>query len=98
MATFALENSVMIPVEQDGSSSYRRALADRVQTEIREGHRQIVLDCSNWKELDLLLLSAVVKCADTCSQMRADFELANLKPTLKSVVDALHLSKRLNLA
>jgi anti-anti-sigma regulatory factor len=98
MATFAIENSVMIPVEQNGSTDYRRSLAGRVQAELDQGSRQIVLDCSNWKELDLLLLSAVVKCADICSAKAAEFELANLKPTLKSVVDALHLSKRLHLA
>lgn len=77
--------------------AYRRELRAGIGKAVDQGERKIVVDCSSWQELDLILLSALVDCAAVCDERGVSFELEHLAEDLRSRIDALRLSERLGL-
>lgn len=86
-----------IRLQSNSGTDYRRELRDGVGTALDQGERRIVVDCSSWLELDLIVLSALVYCAKACDEQGAVFELESLRPDLWSRIDALRLGARLGL-
>jgi len=62
------------------------------------GVNRVVIDCSEWADLDLMVLSSLVACATTCSEKGVEFELENLGAAVRSGVHALHVADRLGIA
>jgi anti-anti-sigma regulatory factor len=86
-----------IRFQADPRIGYRREVRRRVAAALDRGERGIVVDCSSWSDLDLILLSALVDCATICEERGADFELENLTNELRARIEALHLGDRLHL-
>jgi anti-anti-sigma regulatory factor len=86
-----------IAIAGDRAVGYRRELRIRVLDALERGERHIVVDCLALSDVDLLLLSALVDCAATCGEQKAQFQLENLRVDLKSRIDALRLAGRLGL-
>jgi hypothetical protein len=57
-----------------------------------------VVDCNDWKRLDLGVLSALIHGAKACASRGASFEVVNLAKELRSDIDALRLTHRLGLS
>ena len=62
------------------------------------GKKHVVLDCSQWKKLDLMVLSALVRCADVFSSRGATLEIVNLSNEIHASIRELRLHHRLRLA
>lgn len=86
-----------IELERQPTQSYRRELPLRVSDALRRGDRRVVVDCSAWSQLDLIVLSALVSCARRCDEEGAEFELENLDGTMRTRILALSLGERLRL-
>ena len=86
-----------IRLQTDSSITYRRQLRHGIGQALISGERRIVIDCSSLVELDLILLSVLVDCANACEQHGARFELAKLQHGLRSRIAALRLSDRVGL-
>ena len=61
------------------------------------GQSRIVVDCAAWRQLNLMLLSALVACADACADRDTMFELLNLSDDMRHKIEALRLADRLGL-
>jgi hypothetical protein len=86
-----------IALEAHPNQSYRRELLVRVADALSRGDRRVVVDCSAWSQLDLIVLSALVSCARRCNDGGAEFELENLDEAMRSRIRALSLGDRLGL-
>ena len=75
----------------------RRTLHEEVRTALALGCEQIVIDCAGWLELDLPLLSVLVRCARDCAANGATLEIANLGQNIRADIEALRLGGRLGL-
>lgn len=76
---------------------YRRFLRSTILGALDRGHQHVVVDCDEWKRLDLGVLSALIHGAKVCTARGASFELVNLAKDLRSDIDALRLTARLGL-
>ena len=76
---------------------YRRVLRSAIMAALECGHQGVVVDCGEWRRLDLGVLSALIHGAKACSSRGASFELVNLAKELRSDIDALRLTGRLGL-
>jgi len=83
----------------DGSAALasRRQLKRTVSAAIEEGSQRVVLDCSRWARMDLVLLSTLVYCANTCTEAGVTFEMQNVARDLLASIDSLHLRSKLHL-
>jgi anti-anti-sigma regulatory factor len=86
-----------IRLATDFDDGYRRFLRSTISTALDRGHRQVVVDCGEWKRLDLGVLSALIHGAKACAVRGASFELVNLAKELRSDIEALRLTGRLGL-
>jgi anti-anti-sigma regulatory factor len=77
--------------------SERRQFRASVIEALCRGDRDVVVDCSEWRQLDLLMLSALVDCAELCAAQNAEFALDNLAADVRSRIVALSLGSRLGL-
>lgn len=87
----------LIPILPEPTISYGRQFGRTVLDALDEGKRHVVVDCAGWQRLDFVLLSALVKCADTFNKRGAVLELVNLSPELAANIRELRLQKRLNI-
>lgn len=97
MSTIALSSataSYHVTLAPESGSHYPRALRDDVARALTTGERHVVIDCSDWRELDLRVLSALVRCARACGEIGAGFELVNLDENLKADLRDLRLEGR----
>jgi anti-anti-sigma regulatory factor len=76
---------------------YRRVLRSAISAALDRGHQRVVVDCDDWRRLDLGVLSALIHGAKACTARGASFELVNLAKDLRSDIDALRLTGRLGL-
>jgi len=90
--------AVRIKLESNRSPMYRRGLRERVTGALEEGLQHVIIDCSSWADLDLLMLSAVVGCANACRERGAYFRIENLRTSLHSEIASLHLAERIGLS
>lgn len=77
------------------SGAYGRQFGRTVLAALDNGARHVVVDCSEWRKLDVVLLSALVRCADVFSSRDALFELVNLTPEMRANLRELRLQNRL---
>lgn len=75
----------------------RRRLRNLVSEALQQGKRRVIVDCEEMSDLDLMLLSALLTCATTCTSHAAQFELANLRSDLRSRIEALQLASSLGI-
>ncbi len=87
----------LIRLKSNPSREYRRTLVVQVNLALGLGCRRVVIDCSAWKQLDLIVLSALVCCARTCEEHRVEFELENLPNEMRGRIIALSLADRLGI-
>lgn len=93
----ATHSAYRVSLQAKPGLAYRRELRHGIGQAVDQGKRSIVVDCSSWQELDLILLSALVDCAAVCDERGVSFELEHLAEDLRSRIDALRLSERLGL-
>lgn len=86
-----------IRLEAQPSPAYRRNLVRSVIDAMDRGDSRIVIDCAAWRQLNLVLLSAIVGCADACAERDAAFELANVSDDMRRHIEALMLADRVGL-
>src|SRR5262245_12488963 len=91
------EAGIRIRLESQPCASYRHELRRSVVGAIERGEKRIVIDCDEWRQLDLVMLSALVGLAVRCAEQGVLFELTSLDPDLQSRIEALRLSSRLGL-
>ena len=94
MSEHAVYHVVLAP---ENSVDYPRTLRDRVVRALDDGERHVVIDCREWRQLDLLVLSALVRCARACCEFGAGFELINLRDHLRADLRELRLDERLGI-
>jgi anti-anti-sigma regulatory factor len=75
-----------------------RELGKAVVAALALGQRHVVLDCSQWRKLDLMVLSCLVRCADVFSSSGATLEIVNLPHDVHAAIRELRLDRRLRLA
>ena len=80
-----------------GKPTEHRELKRSVLAALDQGQQRIVVDCSQWSELDLSALSTLVSCARVCGQRGVEFDVANLGSHLRATIHALRLGSRLGL-
>jgi anti-anti-sigma regulatory factor len=75
----------------------RHEVIQAVEAAVAKGGHRIVLDCSNWPDVDLLVLSALLRCAEECARSRAEFELINVRADISERIRTLGVAHRLRL-
>jgi len=86
-----------IQLAGDSDDGYRRFLRSSILAALDRGHRTVIVNCDQWKRLDLGILSVLIHGAKACAVHGASFELVNLAKELRSDIDALRLTARLGL-
>ena len=81
----------------DFDDGYRRFLRSAILTALDRGYQRVIVDCDEWRRLDLGILSALIHGAKACAVRGASFELVNLAKDLRSDINALRLAGRLGL-
>ena len=84
-----------VVLDPESSDDYPRSLRDDVVRALGEGERRVVIDCRDWRQLDLRVLSALVRCARACCELDAGLELINLRDHLRADLRELRLDARL---
>src|SRR5262245_42796772 len=72
-----------------------RQLRARVIEALEGGGKHVIIDCDEWRDLDVVTLSALVYGASACRAHGATFELQNLSGEMRSHIEALRLGERL---
>jgi anti-anti-sigma regulatory factor len=84
-----------VVLDPESSIDYPRSLRDDVVRALGHGERRVVIDCREWRQLDLRVLSALVRCARACCELGAGLELINLRDHLRADLRELRLDSRL---
>jgi hypothetical protein len=90
-------NQYTVSVSDVPDYSYRRELCTRIIGALENGKRRIVVDCTNWHQLDFALLGALIRCSRAAAVQGAAFELVNLAGNLRANIHDLCLEERLGL-
>lgn len=90
-------NGTQFSIPSLRSSRQGRLLLGSVKQALDVGDRHVVIDCAEWIQLDLGMLSTVIQCASRCRERGADFELVNLSDELRRAVHDLLLATRLGI-
>jgi anti-anti-sigma regulatory factor len=85
-------------VEPDLAGLSTREFVESVLGFRERGASHIIMDCSQWRKLDLAVLSALVRCADALSRRGATLEIVNLTQEMRAAIRELRLHNRLRLA
>lgn len=97
-ATLMSEQSAYhVVLTSEGGAGYSRQLRESVVRALGDGERRVIIDCRDWLQLDLRVLSALVRCARACLDLGAGFELINLREHLRADLHELRLDSRLGL-
>ena len=72
-----------------------RQLRSRVLEALEGGGEHVIIDCDEWRALNVVMLSALVHSASACKARGATFELQNLSREMRSHIEALRLEERL---
>ena len=91
------ETKIGTALEMCAEPRTRRVLREDVRIAVASGRQRIVIDCTNWSELDLPLLSILIQCARECETQGVEFEIANLSPQIRANIEALRLDRQLGL-
>jgi anti-anti-sigma regulatory factor len=98
MATAALSaSSHHLSIGRRTDIGYRREVRAMIVNAVRAGTTHVVVDCGSWIVLDLGVLSALIQGAKVCAEYGVEFELTNLRGTVRSSIEALRLSAQLGL-
>ena len=77
---------------------YRQTLYGDVLRALATGEQRVIVNCSGWQQLNLSILSALIRCAKACREQRADFELVNLDDRLRADIRELRLDGQIGLS
>lgn len=91
------EGRARLEISTDVSTHRGRALRSSVQQALERGDRHLVVDCVAWNDLDLRVLSSLIRCASECREQGASFEVTNIPNHIKEEVNALQLGERLGM-
>lgn len=84
-----------LEISTDISTHRGRDLQSSVHQALQRGDKHLVVDCVALDDLDLRVLSSLIRCASACREQGASFEVANMRSHIKDEVYALHLGDRL---
>ena len=84
-------------IEPNFVGTLGRDFGKSVLAALEQGKRHVIVDCRNWRHLDLILLSALVRCADRFYRDGALLEIINLTPEMRATIRELRLDHRLHL-
>ena len=87
----------LIRLESRATRSYRRGLRTAVGNAIAHGERRILVDCAACRHLHLVVLSALVACAEDCTASNTLFELSNVSDDVRRQIESLMLGERLGM-
>ena len=74
-----------------------RQLRSRVIEALEGGGQHVIIDCDEWRALDVVMLSTLVYSASACRARGATFEIQNLSREMLLHIEALRLEDRLGL-
>jgi anti-anti-sigma regulatory factor len=93
----SISTAYYLELSPSGKAMEHRELKRSVLAALDQGQQRIVVDCSQWAELDLNALSTLVSCARVCGQRGVEFDVANLGSNMRATIHALRLGSRLGL-
>lgn len=79
------------------SSDENRVFRSRVHRALENGDRAVILDCRASPNVDVRLLSTLLRCADLCRDHGTRFELVNVSSELQTVAHDLLFETRLGM-
>lgn len=91
------EGRARLEISTDMSSHRGRDLRSSVHQALQRGDKHLVVDCVAWNDLDLRVLSSLIRCASACREQGASFEVTNIPSHIKDEVCALQLGDRLGM-
>lgn len=87
----SVAGSYHVDLASYASIPYRQTLYGDVVRALDTGERRVVVDCTGWQQLNLPVLSMLIRCAKVCRESRAEFELVNLGDNLRADIRELRL-------
>jgi len=98
MATAAYGSpGIRLVIPRTYTTNEARQFRSRVEEVLAQGSRRLVVDGEAWNQLDVTMLSVLVRCASVCRAHGASFELTNVSSEMKEHVRALSLNERIGL-
>jgi anti-anti-sigma regulatory factor len=91
-------NPTHFSIPAQASRSTGRDLRSRVNDALGQGDQHLVIDCAEWSQFDLNLLSVLIQCASACRARGASLDVVNVSPHIREEVQSLQLGERLGLA
>lgn len=89
--------SYQIALARYAGVPHAHALYGDVVSALGLGERRVIVDCSGWLQLDLRLLSALIRCAKMCRERGAEFELVNVGDHVRADIRELRLDRHVGL-
>jgi anti-anti-sigma regulatory factor len=98
MATAAhIQSSSRIALPSRRVRGHSQTLRARVDDALSGGEQRLVVDCGEWRNFDLAMLSSLIQCASACREHGVSFEILNLSHDIRRDVRDLGLHDRLGL-
>jgi anti-anti-sigma regulatory factor len=86
-----------VPVTAGSVGPNGRAFGEALINGFDRGLQRVIVDCLEWRQLDLGLLSALVKSADFYRKRGGELRLVNLSRELTADIRELRLQGRLGI-
>lgn len=97
MATAAYSLPTRFQIPHAHTARHARVLRASVQESLQNGDRHLVFDCAAWSEIDVSMLSSLIRCAAACRDHGVQFEVENVSREMRERVRALGLNERLGI-
>lgn len=91
----AAERHAHFEISTDASTNRGRDLRWRVREALERGDTHVVIDCVAWNDLDVRVLSSLIRCASACRESGASLEVTNIPSHIEDELNALQLGHRL---
>jgi anti-anti-sigma regulatory factor len=91
-------SSSFIALRTAGVRIDRGAVRRAVRAEVQSGSQRVRVDCRDWSQFDLLVLSTLLGAADECLESRVTLELVNLPVDVRAKIESLGLAARLRVS
>jgi anti-anti-sigma regulatory factor len=89
--------ALQIAVSATDTGPNGRQFGRTVLDALDRGRTRVVIDCAQWGQLDITLLSALVRCADVFRRRGGELELVNVRTSIFATIRELRLDQRLGL-
>jgi anti-anti-sigma regulatory factor len=99
MSTVLQQNAsaLQIAVASTDTGPNGREFGRTILAALDRGRTRVVIDCAAWGQLDISLLSALVRCADVFRRQGGELELVNVPSKIIASIRELRLHHRLGL-